>query len=616
MNSDKIRYFFPKVKYRLLLERKRLWKYCNVERMALRGFKAIPDADSFKKKLEESLGRYDADILVGISEEDRTSILSAADQTLNHIFDYLGSGPVSIHPIDWHTDFKSGKRWNKVWYRDISFIKGADIKVPWELSRCQHLLWLGEAYIITDDNKYAQEIINEINWWIDDNPLMYSVNWTCAMDVAFRAVNWMYSLNMISKYDGFDGQFVDKVSRSLWQHGFFIRKNLEYSIPYSNNHYTSDLVGLLYIGELFSYTYRGKKWFKFGLKEFYSEIRRQVLSSGVHYERSVSYHRLMTELLSYPLFMLKRIGEAIPQDILGRIEGMYSYIRAYVKPNGYSPLIGDNDDGRFVPLLKRDFRDHSYLLNANSVENRFVSLGCYPISYHQPSIFEVYSDAGVAIAHKDGRYLFVNNGGYSRFYNEKTQILNTHTHNDALSFELSLKGEDIFVDPGTYLYTSSRTDRDAFRSTRKHNTVVVDEEEQNEFVDSFYVRRNVLHGSIKCDNNIISCDDQTIAGQVEHKRIFEINEKGLIIKDSIIKGGNDHQAVFYFHCGYGIIPALDGAIIKLCKGVEVFFSPAPTTIDIIDDTVSPSYGIIQRTKTLAIRYLFNEELKVVTTIKS
>lgn len=615
MVSDKIRYFFPKVKYRLLLERKRLWKYCNVERMALRGFKAFPDADAFKKKLEELLGCYDADILVGISEEDRVTILSAADQTLNHIFDYLGSGPVSIHPIDWHTDFKSGKRWNKVWYRNISFIKGADIKVPWELSRCQHLLWLGEAYILTDDDKYAQEIINEINWWIDDNPLMYSVNWTCAMDVAFRAVNWMYSLNMISKYNGFDSQFVEKVSRSLWQHGFFIHKNLEYSIPYSNNHYISDLVGLIYIGELFNDTYKGKKCFKFGLKEFYSEIRRQVLPSGVHYERSVSYHRLMTELLSYPLFMLKRNGEAIPHDIIERIDGMYSYIRAYLKPNGLSPLIGDNDDGRFVPFIKRDFRDHSYLINAGSVENRFVSLGCYPISYHKPSIFEIYSDAGVAIANKNGKYLFVNNGGYSRFYDQKTQIINTHTHNDALSFELSLRGEDIFVDPGTYLYTSSRTDRDAFRSTRKHNTVVVDEEEQNEFIDSFYVRRNILHGSIKYDNSIISCDDKTIAGQVEHNRIFEINEKGLIIKDTIKREGNNHQAVFYFHCGYGIIPEPEGAIIKLCKDVAVSFRPAPATIDIIDDTVSPSYGIIQKTKTLVIKYLFNEELNVVTTIK-
>jgi hypothetical protein len=34
-------------------------------------------------------------------------------QTLEHQFDYLGSGLVEVHPIDWHSDFKTGFRWQQ-----------------------------------------------------------------------------------------------------------------------------------------------------------------------------------------------------------------------------------------------------------------------------------------------------------------------------------------------------------------------------------------------------------------------------------------------------------------------------------------------------------------------
>ncbi len=325
MEVDKIRYFFLKLRLRLLFERNRLWKYISVVRIAMMGYKPV-NATDFKYKINSMLGLFDAGLLTGISSEERNLILSSAEQALRHEFDLLGSGLVLLDPIDWHQDFKSRSKWKKQFYRDIARIKDADIKVPWELSRCQHLLWLGEAYLLTKEPKYAQEVIDEICCWIDDNPLMYSVNWTCSMDVAFRAVNWIYAMNMISKYEGFNDEFTLKVSSSLWQHGFYIINNLEKRIPYSNNHYTSDLVGLLFLGELFNETSRGRAWLRYSLREYYSEICKQVLPSGVHYERSVSYHRLMTEMLSYPIFMLKRMGEDVPLILIERIGKMYGYI--------------------------------------------------------------------------------------------------------------------------------------------------------------------------------------------------------------------------------------------------------------------------------------------------
>jgi len=616
MDSDQIRFFVPKVLNRLRFYRNQCWKHCNVERIAMRGYKPFANADSLKSQIRTMLGEYDCNILDGIKDEDKKTLISTADQALRHEFDLLGSAPVILTPIDWHTDYKTGARWGKQYYLEIRGIKDSDIKVPWELSRCQHLLWLGEVYLLTKETKYAKEIIDEINWWIDDNPLMCSVNWTCAMDVAFRATNWLFALNMISSYEGFDDSFSYKICKSLWQHGFFIRNNLEKTVPYSNNHYVSDLVGLLYIGKLFSHSCKGKNWFSYGLKEFFEQVRIQVLPSGVHYERSVSYHRLMTELLSYPMYMLKRVGVRIPQDVEGRISNMFVYIAAYTKPNGFSPLIADNDDGRFVPLLKRDFRRHNYLTHFSSIENRFVALGIQPLYCLSSSIPVFFQDAGVAVIHKGEDYLYINHGGYSKKPKGDQILIDTHSHNDLLSFELSLGGEDILVDAGTYLYTSSQESRNEFRSTAKHNTIVVDGEEQNGFTEPFQVKRNVNKSVLKqVDEYVFEGEYSTIIGGLRHTRKFDFVGKELVISDTLEKNGSNHTAKLYFHFVTGMKPDLKNDAIFLNNGHKITFSIKPLQMELVEDCISPSYGTLEHSKTAIITYQFENKLQITTTVR-
>ena len=615
MNKENLKYFFPKVRNRLNLYRNRYFKYFNINRLAMRGYRDFTASSAFKQRLCEILGEYTPLLIGRNSERDKTVILSCADQALRHEFNLLGSGVVKLDPINWHCDFKCGMFWHKKYYLELGSRKGADIKVPWELSRCQHLLWLGEAYLLTNDEHYAQEVIDEISWWIDDNPLMYSVNWTCSMDVAFRAVNWMYALNMIAGYIGFDDAFASKVSKSLWQHGFFIRNNLEKQTPYSNNHYASDIVGLLYLGALFKDTTKGRRWYRFALREYYSEVRTQVLPSGVHYERSVSYHRLMTELFSYPVYMLKRLGVNIPDDINRRIQGMYEYVATYTKPNGLAPLIADNDDGRFVPFIKRDFRDHNYLNDSQSVENIFAALGCttYSIILGRS---HYYLDAGVAVVKDNNNYLYINHGGYSKNPQKEDVLIGTHTHNDLLSFELCLNGKEVLIDAGTYLYTSSKTDRDEFRSTSKHNTIVVDGEEQNDFHGPFVLKRNVHKGDLlQVSDSAFEGEYTTIKGQMYHKRRFDFKSDSLIITDSISKVGKGHKATLFLHLAKGLTPVIKEEKIQIGDDVIIEFCHQPDFINIIDDTLSPSYGVLRESKSIIASYSFDNDLNIITTIR-
>jgi uncharacterized heparinase superfamily protein len=56
-----------------------------------------------------------------------------------------------------------------------------------------------------------------------------------------------------------------------------------------------------------------------------------------------------------------------------------------------------------------------------------------------------------------------------------------------LAFEAMLDGELLVVDCGSYRYTASFEDRNAFRSTAYHNTPRVDDEEINRFIGPDYL---------------------------------------------------------------------------------------------------------------------------------
>ncbi|MCK4734181.1 MAG: hypothetical protein KAT65_17135, partial [Methanophagales archaeon] len=302
-----------------------------------------------------------------------------ADAINNHIFDLLGSGKVKLgEEIDWHLDFKTGFRWNPkgyyLWTRkhvDCYLKKGiyADVKIPWELSRCQHIVTLGKGYWYTGDEKYTKEFNSQIVSWIAHNPVELGVNWACTMDVAIRAVNWIWGYYFFCGSPSLTKEFKLKLFKSLYLHGRHIVNNLEFG-RIRGNHYLSDIAGLVYLGILFHETKEGQKWLEKGLSALKEELKIQVYEDGVDCEGSISYHRLVTELfLSTTLICIKN-GITFPQWYMTRLEKMIEFVMYYTKPDGTAPQLGDNDDGRLHILSNYgnwNRLDHRYLLSVGAV---------------------------------------------------------------------------------------------------------------------------------------------------------------------------------------------------------------------------------------------------------
>lgn len=614
--------FFSKLVHHIELHFRNVWRISFVRRSIGNKLPNITQ-DVLFEKLNQLLGTIKSDLFCNNTEN--STIIRNADASLLHEFDLLGSGHIKLEPMQWNKDLKSGYEWRQnVYYRKYGRPKGCDIKVPWELSRCHHLLWLSEAYIITGEEKYASAVMSDINDWIENNPVFYSVNWTCSMDVAIRAINWMYALNMIAGCKSMTDDFAAKVYKNLYQHGYFIFHNLEKSFPYSNNHYVSDLVGLLFLGLLFRKETRSK-WYDFALSELCLETRLQVLPSGVHYEKSVSYHRLTTELLGYSYYLLKRNGETIPDDVSYRIKTMFEYVANYTKPNGLAPLIEDNDNGRLLPFVERDFREHTYLCR-DSLEMRIIAIGLPVLFKENKQVTRLYEDAGIAFIHTSDAFLAVTCSGRDKYSeHDRKKKVGCHMHNDLLSFDFAVEEDDVFVDPGTYIYTSDLAKRNEFRATCKHNTVVIDGEEQNFLMkdNAFRIERNSKVDRFDLNANV----DETVCegsyklfqSGARHRRLFQIIKNELKIEDVVEKGGKAHTVKMYFHCAEGVQPITDGQSVSWVMNTHLFSmyfdSFNETHIEIVDDTVSPSYGVLRPSKTIVVSVLFDEKTIITTNIE-
>lgn len=302
-------------------------------------------------------------------------------------------------PIDWQLDFKSGYRWSEgTWYRDIRFgdLPGADVKVPWELSRMQHLptLALASCFAAVGFNgfeapeRYAREFRNQVLDFIAANPPRFGVNWTCAMDVAIRIANWLVAYDIIAASgirlgDEFDAIF----AASVRSHARHIAANLEWSPTVRGNHYIANILGLLFASIYLPCDKETNAKLAFSIRELISEVDYQFHEDGSNFEGSICYHRLSTEMVLWASALIRNLapqkraalknpdrwarhascqlkGGAIksypilgtqcdsllPEWFWGRLAKMAMFTGAMTKPDGLVVQFGDNDSGRFITL--------------------------------------------------------------------------------------------------------------------------------------------------------------------------------------------------------------------------------------------------------------------------
>lgn len=313
--------------------------------------------------------------MLGKNSECGYAILKESSKVLEGKFAILGcSLTYSDNEIKWHLDPGSNFEWGKKYYRLLYPVsnssKDIDCKMPWELSRFQHLPFLIKGYFSSSNKEYIKETVKQISNWINENRLNYGINWTCAMEVAIRACNWMWAWWAFRDNFYWTDEFNKMFLKSIWEHGWYIEHNLEDKGSIRTNHYLANIVGLLFIGIMFPQFKDAIRWQEFGVRELIRCMDEMVYPDGVSFENSTAYHRLVLEIFTYSAILCRRNGIELPESYWQRLEKMFEFIMYCTRPDGKMPMIGDSDDGRFFLLsnyYEWDRWDHRYLLCIGAV---------------------------------------------------------------------------------------------------------------------------------------------------------------------------------------------------------------------------------------------------------
>jgi hypothetical protein len=350
----------------------------------------------------------------------------------------------------------------------INITNQIDLSTAWNNKNLQHL-WRYNLHYFEYLFKLAHEFFTGVNQtkhyekyrdiienWIDNNPYAYGDGWH-PYTISLRLTNWLATYQIFEEAIKSDREFDNKFKESLFLQYKYLQKNLERDVL--GNHYFENIKALI-IGSVFFDDIEVKEKFK---KELLKQLREQILDDGMHFELSPMYHKIILEDLIKITYWLK--DEDIYGDLIFYMQKMIDVTYGFEKDFGKTPAFNDSADG-----VSKDFKS---LLKTCS---KYFGL--------KPVTNTLFEESGFYIIKDKNKKLIFDTGEICPTY------LPAHGHCDALSFELSIKGEPIIVNSGTYQYEGGQW-RDYFRSTKAHNTICISNQEQSQYWGSFRVAKRI-----------------------------------------------------------------------------------------------------------------------------
>jgi hypothetical protein len=429
-------------------------------------------------------------------------LLRRADRAVAGRFDLLGLVNLSFgHPIDWHLEPLSGKRTGRVHWSAINYLNpnvAGDKKITWELNRHGHFVTLGQAYLLTKDDRYAEAFTSQLTGWLDANPPRRGINWSSALEAAIRAIAWLWALPCFAWSERLSPSMIWRVLKSLVQQGSYIESYMShYFAP--NTHLTGEALGLLYLGTALPWVAHAARWRELGLRILLEQLPRQVQADGVYFEHASYYHRYTTDFYIHAWLLARAAGLALPPAVQQSLARLVDHLLWITRPDGMATVYGDDDGGRLLTLHQRpagDFRDTLQIGAALFADGRWKwaagppgpevlwllgpeGLEAYDrlASVEPESVVRRFDASGFVVLrdgwHQSSSYVFVDAGAHGA-------MNYVHAHADALSFEYASGGVTWIVDPGTYTYTKDPALRDEFRTSSAHNTLLVAGQSQSQ----------------------------------------------------------------------------------------------------------------------------------------
>ena len=444
--------------------------------------------------------------LFSISDAEKLKddeILADAEKVMNHdIFGHKFNGPID-------------------WKFNPTVETSRDNEWSWSLFRTIYWQPLARAYALTKDERYTREFLAEMHsfreaWPADEFLKDFTfVPKQPFPGTAWRTIEtgirvyttWLPVFEIFRHSDVWTPEDLSSFILGLRDHALFLMGHYS-NHDRSSNWLSMETSALLQIAIMFPELKESKEWFDTAYGRVMHEVRFCFSDNGIHMEKTPIYHMVASIAFAQALVMCRKNGIYVPDYAWEVIRRSALYICSLIKPDLSTPMIGDAD------------RDDLTTRRADTSIYEGMNLSFFPedlneLRAYMKWMYELFGDKEFlyfATLRKEGEapktndYKFSEEGVYvmRSGWDEKADYLcthstqlelgarSTHSHNDSMHAEVTLKGEDILVDSGRYIYRSSvwKDWRAYFCSALAHNTLYVDNHELGE-IKGVDRRRNV-----------------------------------------------------------------------------------------------------------------------------
>ena len=479
--------------------------------------------------------------------------------------------------------------------RDLGsfYLSSNVIASPDKIETKQSDAWIEcEAY----RNQAYKKFKSLVQDWIEQNTIGQSEGWE-AYPTSLRMVNWIFAFHIFAKEIELSPEFHEQLLRSLFKHALFLERNLEYHI--CGNHLIKNGKALTFAG-LFFKGRESYRWYKKGTSLLWKELQEQILDDGGHFELSPMYHCIVLEDLLdiYNLIKHNKISTQYKKNCKNNIsndqEPFFLLLRS--KINQMLDWLANIVDGKGkIPLLND---------SALSIAPEFSDLCAYAekLGFSRPK-------------RKEDQVVFLRDSGYCILQNKNfcvlfdcgkigTSYLPGHAHCDMLSFVMYYKGIPVIVDTGVYEYNEGER-RDYCRSTKAHNTVMINGQEQAEIWKSFRVGYRGYPIEQQIGENWIRCGHsgyERIKRGLRHFRKIAIFDSAVVISDDI-EGTASQKSEGFLHFAPNVnIQRQNGGLRAKIEGHELNLEFDGASFELFESEYFPEFGKIEKRQSVRLFY--------------
>src|SRR5262245_19654918 len=474
------------------------------------------------------------------------------------------------------------RRAESIDYRDERVV--GNIKYLWEANRHLHLATLAQASALTGDPRYALAIRAQVDSWIEQCPEGRGPNWCSSLELGIRLINWSIAWQLIggSRARLFGDEegvaFRERWLKSIYEQARMIVDNLS-RFSSANNHLIGEAAGVYIAASTWPMWPQMRAWGERCREILEEECHRQNAPDGGNREQAFGYQTFVLDFLLLAGLAARARGEDFSPVYWRRLEAMIGCLASMTCFSGQLPMIGDADDGYVVRLATEPgFSPHGSLIATGAVlfDRPDLAVKAGTADSKTVTLLGVSAVRTLARLKQRGRtgfrprMQFSESGYYLMGAGFETPdevrllvdagslgylSLAAHGHADALSFVLSIGDREFLVDPGTFAYHTDPAWRRYFRSTRAHNTLVVDGEDQSAQAGNFMWTD---HARARCIEFEAGGSHQRFVGEhqgyerledpVVHRReiIYDARRHVIEVSD-LLRCAGEHRAIRAWH---------------------------------------------------------------------